>query len=93
MTHHKVVVRSLPIMAQVAKKGAKKALEADRARLQKFLALHTPHGPARSEDVVQKHVLAKKPFASAAQPSIDVTDAGVTYTMQCKIGTGTYNLL
>lgn len=90
-SHH--VIRTFPIAARIAKSGAKQALAADRARIEKFKTLHTPHGPNRSENVIKKHVKAKKPFANADTPSIDVTDAGVTYTMAVEIGAGTYTLL
>ena len=83
-----VVIKALPIKAQLRKGGsAKQILAVDRARVQKLVAGHSPHGPAvKHNKALRAEVLAKKPFATAEATSIDVTDAAVTYTMQVGVG-------
>ncbi|OCB89084.1 acid protease [Sanghuangporus baumii] len=86
--HHHVVIKALPMRAHLLKGGsAKQILAVDRARVQKLIAGHSPHGPAvKHNKALRAEVLAKKPFATAEATSIDVTDAAVTYTIQVGVG-------
>lgn len=84
MSH--VVIRGIPFATRLraAKGGARQLLERDRARARKFLAgksHHTPLGTALSAKV---H--SGTSGSSTANSSIDVTDSGVTYTMQVGVG-------
>ncbi|KAL5512770.1 hypothetical protein ACEPAG_3036 [Sanghuangporus baumii] len=83
-----VVIKALPIRAQLSKGStAKQILAVDRARVQKLVAGHCPHGPAvKHNKALRAQVLARRPFATADATSIDVTDSAVTYTMQVGIG-------
>ncbi|KAG0703773.1 acid protease [Suillus ampliporus] len=79
MSH--IVIRAIPFATQLraAKGGAKELLERDRARAQKFLAGKSHHGPSH-------RVPSGTGGSSASLNSIDVTDSGVTYTMQVGVG-------
>ncbi|KAG0703772.1 acid protease [Suillus ampliporus] len=100
MSH--IVVRAIPFATQLraAKGGAKELLERDRARAQKFLAGKSHHGPSAKAvgEFRQRHhhkgttappstTLPSGTGGSSATPNtIDVTDSGVTYTMQVGVG-------
>ncbi|KAG1790291.1 acid protease [Suillus plorans] len=78
MSH--VVIRGIPFATRLraAKGGAKELLERDRARAQKFLASKSHHAFVAAK--------AKHASGTGAESSIDVTDSGVTYTMQVGVG-------
>ncbi|KAG2127753.1 acid protease [Suillus cothurnatus] len=80
MSH--VVIRGIPFATRLraAKGGAKQLLEHDRARAKKFLAGKSHHTPLNA-------LSSRIPSAtSGGNSSIDVTDSGVTYTMQVGVG-------
>ncbi|KAG2155794.1 acid protease [Suillus bovinus] len=79
MSH--VVIRGIPFVTRLraAKGGAKELLERDRARAQKFLAGKSHHAFVAAK--------AKGASSTSTDSSIDVTDSGVTYTMQVGVGT------
>lgn len=97
MSHKHVVIKALPITASIRKGGAKQVLAADRARIAKLVAGHSPHGPnVVHSKALKAHVRHKKPFSSgsaadSSSTSIDVTDAAVTYTMQVGVGSPATN--
>lgn len=73
-------LRALPFSSRV-KHGAKHILTRDRARAQKLLAGLHPHGPLgfrRAQEELSTDSLSGS--------SIDVTDAGVTYTLPVGVG-------
>lgn len=83
----RIIIKSLPIATQLKHRGAKKLLEADRARIRKLMDGVSPHGPKVIHDKgLRASVLAKKPFSTNEATSIDVTDASVTYTMEVGVG-------
>ena len=83
----KVIIKALPIATRFKHRGAKKLLEADRARVRKLMDGVSPHGPKVLHDQgLRELVRAKKSFASDEATSIDVTDASVTYTMEVGVG-------
>ncbi|KAG2151441.1 acid protease [Suillus clintonianus] len=100
MSH--VVIRGIPFATRLraAKGGAKELLERDRARAQKFLAGKSHHTPSAtvgeySRRHHHKGTVAVPPTtvpsgtggsSTSANSSIDVTDSGVTYTMQVGVG-------
>ncbi|KAG0708461.1 acid protease [Suillus ampliporus] len=86
---------------RAAKGGAKELLQRDRARAQKFLAGKSHHGPSATiKEYRQRHshhhkgtsiapsitVPSGTGSSSASADTIDVTDSGVTYTMQVGVG-------
>lgn len=101
MSH--VIVRNAPFATgfRAAQNGARELLQRDRARAAKLLAGISPHGPHAFLESFQypKHCGKTGTLASPAhentQRSVDVTDAGVTYTMSVGVGSPatTYNLL
>ncbi|TDL23166.1 acid protease [Rickenella mellea] len=95
--HHHIIMHAIRIRTNLSHTGpgaAKHILARDRARAQKLLAGLHPHGPL---SLRKKHGTTQ-PGGGTQQPvpadppapgsnSIDVTDAGVTYTMQVGVGT------
>ncbi|KAG2155785.1 acid protease [Suillus bovinus] len=77
----RIVIRGIPFLTRLraAKGGAKELLERDRARAQKFLAGKSHHSFLSAK--------AKGARSTGTDSSIDVTDSGVTYTMQVGVGT------
>ena len=76
-SHH--IIKALPITTFLSSTGpnsAKDILARDRARATKLIAGLQPHGPQTVLDLA----------VSQQAGSIDVTDAGVTYTMQVGVG-------
>ncbi|KAG2344507.1 acid protease [Suillus weaverae] len=86
---------------RAAKGGAKELLQRDRARAQKFLAGTSHHTPSATVGEYSRRHGHQKGTATApsttvpsgtggsstgASSSIDVTDSGVTYTMQVGVG-------
>ncbi|KAG1766187.1 acid protease [Suillus occidentalis] len=86
---------------RAAKGGAKELLERDRARAQKFLAGKSHHAPSATVGEYSRRHHHKGTTTSppttvpsgtggssntGANSSIDVTDSGVTYTMQVGVG-------
>lgn len=98
MSSH-VVINSVPFATRLAH-GAKNILARDRARAQKLLAGLHPHGPvvfqeARAARRAHPHSQngastvtypPKLGAVAAGSGSIDVTDAGVTYTTPVAVG-------
>ncbi|KAH8104997.1 acid protease [Phellopilus nigrolimitatus] len=92
-----VKVHSLPIATQLKHTGnAKSFIDAERARVAKFVKGYSPHGPnvANSADL-KKLVSFAGNTAANTDSTIDVTDAGVTYTLQVGVGSADnkFNLL
>ncbi|KAG1748580.1 acid protease [Suillus lakei] len=89
MSH--VVIRGIPFATRLraAKGGAKELLERDRARAQKFLAGNRRHGHHHKGTVAAPSTTVPSGTGGSstnASSSIDVTDSGVTYTMQVGVG-------
>ncbi|KAJ8593944.1 acid protease [Rhizopogon salebrosus TDB-379] len=99
MSH--IVIRGVPFATRLraAQGGARELLSRDRARAQQFLAGNSPHGPlpftdehSRDHDksTTVPSTTASSTGAEGAgadgTSSIDVTDSGVTYTMQVGVG-------
>ncbi|OAX44334.1 acid protease [Rhizopogon vinicolor AM-OR11-026] len=80
MSH--VIIRGIPFATRLraAQGGAKELLQRDRARAQKFLAGHSHHGPVPFVDAHRRR------SSTGSASTIDVTDSGVTYTMQVGVG-------
>lgn len=78
MSH--VVIRGIPFATHLRalKGGGKELLAHDRARARKFLAGKSHHIPSVTA--------LSTTVSSGADSSIDVTDSGVTYTMQVGVG-------
>ncbi|KAH8112686.1 acid protease [Phellopilus nigrolimitatus] len=101
MSSKHVVVNTLPIAAQLKHRSAQKFIAADRARIAKLVAGHSPHGPnVVHSKQLRRRVHEHKPFAkhhhkgsasAAVGDTIDVTDAGVTYTAQVGVGSPATN--
>jgi hypothetical protein len=98
MSH--VVIRSVPFATRLrtTQGGAKELLQRDRARAQRFLAGESPLGPLPFADEHRRRhghhgttaptttAPAGKGSSAGSASSIDVTDSGVTYTMQVGVG-------
>jgi hypothetical protein len=99
MSH--IIIRGVPFATRLraAQGGARELLSRDRARAQQFLAGNSPHGPlpftdehSRDHDksTTVPSTTASSTGAEGAgadgTSSIDVTDSGVTYTMQVGVG-------
>lgn len=100
MSH--VIIRSVPFTSRLAQNGARDILTRDRARAKKLLSGLHPHGPAafhearkRRHGHIHRHggssVNPTQPASggdsgAASDGSIDVTDAGVTYTLSVGVG-------
>jgi hypothetical protein len=100
MSH--VVIRGIPFATRLraAQGGAKELLERDRARAKKFLAGKSHHAPSATVGEYSRRHHHKGTTTSppttvpsgtggsstGANSSIDVTDSGVTYTMQVGVG-------
>ncbi|KAG1790292.1 acid protease [Suillus plorans] len=78
MSH--IVIRGIPFATRLraAQGGAKELLKRDRVRAQKFLAGKPHHAFLAAK--------AKRHSSTGAESSIDVTDSGVTYTIQVGVG-------
>ncbi|KIM89433.1 hypothetical protein PILCRDRAFT_95260 [Piloderma croceum F 1598] len=96
MSH--VIIRSVPFTTRLTQNGARDILARDRARAKKLLSGLHPHGPAafhearkRRHHARHRGVLQTQPASgggsdAASDGSIDVTDAGVTYTLSVGVG-------
>lgn len=88
------IINSVPFNTRVLQ-GARQILAHDTARAQRFIAGFHPHGPVSFHARRAKHAhhghrghggLSANPVQSPPDQSIDVTDAGVTYTMSVNVG-------
>lgn len=100
MSH--VIIRGVPFATRLraTQGGAKELLQRDRARAQKFLAGKSHHGPLPVETIRSpghnyKGTIPTVPTTAAVgtgsataggASNIDVSDSGVTYTMQVGVG-------
>ncbi|KAG9315956.1 acid protease [Chiua virens] len=77
-----VVFNSIPFATRLRTAyGGREFLECDRKRAAKFLAGLSPHGPA-----IRNRYGMKTTASTTGKDSIDVTDAGVTYTISVGVG-------
>jgi hypothetical protein len=97
MSH--IVIRGVPFATRLraAQGGARELLSRDRARAQQFLTGNSPHGPLpftdehsrdhdRSTTAPSTTASSTGAEGTGGTSSIDVTDSGVTYTMQVGVG-------
>jgi len=87
MSH--VVLRGVPFATRLraAQGGAKELLKRDRARAQKFLAGNSHHSPLPFvKGAAPTALVSTRGNSTGGASSIDVTDSGVTYTMQVGVG-------
>ncbi|TRM61498.1 acid protease [Schizophyllum amplum] len=87
----RVVIRALPFTTKFPKRHAKDILASDRSRAKKLLRGCQPHGPAafkhRTNLTTGLRSAAKTSDASdAADDTVAVTDATVTYTLAVGVG-------